>query len=615
MRLGRNDWAWLAGLLLVGCLTLGAFALNADRFTGGQGGVPLDDSWIHFQFARNLARGDGFSYNPGQPTSGSTAPLWTLLLAAVYFVGGRFPVAGQLLSGACFLALLAATYALGLRLTGRRWAAWLAGMAAALNGRLVWAGLSALEICLFATLSLLAVSAHLTDRAAHRYRLRTAALFGLAALSRPEGYLLFALAMADSIAQIGKSANQQISKSANQQISKSANRKSQIANYALRITHYGLRIIPPLLLFAAIVLPYLIFSFLTSGHLLPNTYHAKATFDFRLDLDFLSLASRYLIRDNPLLLPFYVLGVGVLFRRARLLSVWSVGLPMIYAFLHTGLYHHGRYLMPLIACNACIGVVGLMEMGRIVSRWGKRKALTPSATLRAGPGPSPWEGKGSPLPSLTGRGRGRVDSTPDEHPTLTPSPSPWEGEGSPLPSLTGRGRGRVDSTPDEHPTLTPTLSLGGRGRRGLAVLVSLLVAAGSGWGLPEMARQYAWNVDNINEMQVALGHWVAAHTPPDALLALNDIGAITYISERPIVDLAGLVTPEVIPLLRLPDRDARLAELMAARDVQYVIIFPTWFPDLATRRDLLEPIHRVTLVHNTIAGGQTMVVYRTHWRK
>ena len=75
--LGRDDLGWLAGLLLVGCLTLGLLALTADRFTGGQGGVPLDDAWIHFQFARNLARGDGLSFNPGEPTSGSTAPLWS----------------------------------------------------------------------------------------------------------------------------------------------------------------------------------------------------------------------------------------------------------------------------------------------------------------------------------------------------------------------------------------------------------------------------------------------------------------------------------------------------------------------------------------------------------
>jgi len=601
--LKRSDWAWPASLLVVGCLALGACALNAYRFTGGQGGVPLDDSWIHFQFARNLARGDGFSYNPGQPTSGSTAPLWTVLLAAVYCVGGRFPVAGQLLSGACFLALLAATYALGLRLTGSRWAAWLAGMVVALNGRLVWAGLSALEICLFATLSLLAIGAHLTDRATRRYRLRTAALFGLAALSRPEGYLLFALSLADFTLQIGKSANRQISKSqmangerrtANGE-PRNTHHASRITDYALRITHYGLRIIPPLFLFSALVLPYLIFSLRTSGHLLPNTYHAKAVFDLQLDLKFLSLAARYLIRDNPFLLPFYVLGVGVLLRRARLLSLWSAGLPLVYAFLHTGLYHHGRYLMPLIPCNACIGVVGLLEAYKLL-KW-RRGTLTPPLSL---PGrgslrsPLPRrEGQGeelTPLPHREGQGEGGrlgCASLP------SPQPSPWEGEGSPPPSLAGRGRGRVVA----------------------AALVGLLVVVGSGWGLPMMARQYAWNVDNINEMQVALGHWVVAHTPPDALLALNDIGAITYVSERPIVDLAGLITPEVIPLLRAPDRDARLAELMAARGVQYVIIFPNWFPDLAARRDLLEPLYRVTLAHNTIAGGHTMIVYRTRWRR
>jgi len=523
VHLERGDWPWLASLLLVGCLTLGVFALTAHRFSAGQGGVPLDDAWIHFQFARNLARGDGLSFNPGHPTSGSTAPLWTLLLAAAYFIGAEFPVAGQLLSGACFLAALVATYVLGKQLTGNRWAAWLAGVVVATNGRMVWAGLSALETVLFATLSLLAIGSHLHDRATHRYRLRTAALFGLAALSRPEGYLLFALSLADFTWSIW--------------------RRPERAAAGLPLL--------PVVLFAAIVLPYLLFSLRTSGHLLPNTYHAKAVIDFRPDRDFLSLAARYLILDNPLLLPFYVLGVMVLLgpalggstvrpyspkRCASLLSLWSVGLPLVYAFLHAVLYQHGRYLIPLIPCNAVIGLVGLLEARRLAAR----------------------------------RGWG-LD--------LTPRP----------PSLRGKG--------------------------GIVVLVSLIVVAGTGWRLPTMARLYAWNVDNINEMHVALGGWIVEHTPPDALLALNDIGAITYISERPVVDLAGLITPEVVPLLRLPDRDAHLAALLAQRDVQYVVIFPNWFPYLATRDDVLEPVHQVTLERNTICGGEKMVVYRTHWRK
>src|SRR4051812_27049952 len=44
-------------------------------------GFPLDDAWIHLQFARNLGTGHGFSYNPGIPVAGSTAPLWTAVLA------------------------------------------------------------------------------------------------------------------------------------------------------------------------------------------------------------------------------------------------------------------------------------------------------------------------------------------------------------------------------------------------------------------------------------------------------------------------------------------------------------------------------------------------------
>ena len=128
-----------------------------------------------------------------------------------------------------------------------------------------------------------------------------------------------------------------------------------------------------------------------------------------------------------------------------------------------------------------------------------------------------------------------------------------------------------------------------------------------------MAKLYAWNVDNINKMHVALGQWAAENTPPGTTLALNDIGAIAYFSERPVLDLAGLITPKVVPLLRSPNRDALLADFMAERNAGYVIILPNWFPGLAARDDVLEEAHRVTLERNTIVGGDTMVVYQAYW--
>src|SRR6185436_21155933 len=75
-RASRDDLV----VVLAACLPLIVFVLTERRLAGVPG-FPLDDSWIHLHFARNLAEGAGFSYNPGVPVAGSTAPLWTLLLA------------------------------------------------------------------------------------------------------------------------------------------------------------------------------------------------------------------------------------------------------------------------------------------------------------------------------------------------------------------------------------------------------------------------------------------------------------------------------------------------------------------------------------------------------
>jgi len=502
--LSRKDLPWLLSLLLIGLVLLIAFYGHAHRLTHGRDGVPLDDAWIHFQFARNLARGDGFAFNPGEPTAGSTAPLWTVILAAAYRVGARFPIAGQALSGISFLAVLPATFTLGKRLTRRCWLAWLSAALVALNGRMVWAGLSALETPLFTALSLTAILAHLQDRSrpAGRYRALTVALFGLAALSRPEGYLLFALAMAD------------------------------LAYVKTRQKSPPRRTVVDLLqasaIFGLIVLPYLIFSWRTSGHLLPNTYHAKAVASSRPSVETLSIAARYLILDNALLLPAVLLGGIALIARAPLISVWSFGLPLIYAFLQVTLYQHGRYLMPLIPLNAVMGAVGLVALRNLARRRGWFQSI--------------------------------------ERPVLMGS------------------------------------------------VVTILILTATAWRLPAMARQYALNVDNINEMHVDMAYWVRDHVDPGTPVALNDIGAIAYIAQRPVIDLAGLVTPEVIPILRRPDRETHLAQFLEERDVHYVVIFPNWFPELAAHSEF-ERLHQERLETNTIAGGERMAAYYAHWQR
>jgi hypothetical protein len=128
-----------------------------------------------------------------------------------------------------------------------------------------------------------------------------------------------------------------------------------------------------------------------------------------------------------------------------------------------------------------------------------------------------------------------------------------------------------------------------------------------------MTRLYARNVDEINRMHLAIGEWVARNTQEDAILAANDIGGIAYISERQIVDLAGLITPEIVPILRGHDSSNALVDYLVRQGVDYVVVFPQWFPQLAGRGDVLVPVHQVTLRQRTISGGERMVVYRALW--
>jgi hypothetical protein len=149
--------------------------------------------------------------------------------------------------------------------------------------------------------------------------------------------------------------------------------------------------------------------------------------------------------------------------------------------------------------------------------------------------------------------------------------------------------------------------------RRLRGTVGLLLLVGLGWRLPAGAEAYAWGVQNINAMQVELGRWVAVHTPADTLVALNDVGALSYFGERRVIDLMGLATPEVLPYRR--DGNAGLLRYLERRCPEYLVIFPAWFPDLAARADLFRPVTGVTLPHNVVAGAATMTVYATTWHR
>jgi hypothetical protein len=116
-------------------------------------------------------------------------------------------------------------------------------------------------------------------------------------------------------------------------------------------------------------------------------------------------------------------------------------------------------------------------------------------------------------------------------------------------------------------------------------------------------RAYAQDVAIIESEMVSAARWVAINTEPQALVAAHDIGALGYFGGRRVLDLAGLVSPEVIGILR--DEDA-LAELMNRRQADYLVSFPGWYPVLT--RDLVQ-VFNTEGRFSPSSGGENMAVF------
>lgn len=469
-----------------------ALFLARERQIAGAVGFPLDDAWIHLHFARNLAEGAGFAYNPGRPMAGSTAPLWTLALAAgAAVLGPSLALAKALgVAGALGAALL----------TRRAAAAFGAPPAAALlaavgllwTGPMAWGALSGMEVTLAALLVAAALLAHARGRLVW-----SAVWAALAALARPEAVLLvpfLALGRPPAVR---------------------------------RLAVFGAITLGALL-------PMVLFSLWTAGAPYPATAAAKV--------------------EGGL--------IG-----------WLGGLrePLAVALLA----RPGRFLLEWVAWLAG-------------TQWVLPLALVPGLGLA-------WV--------RGGRALGAAGLVLLAHPLGMALLAPYRG-----PAFQ-EGRYSIHLLPVAFVVLAvvagaSTPAHPARWRRAL-VAAYLLAAAAT---LAPAATRYGWAVQNIDAMQVHLGRWLDAHAPPRARLAVNDIGAIAYFSRREVIDLMGLVTPEILPYRRRGD--GGIAEYLLATCPDHVVIFPAWFPGLAARADLLVPVHRVRLERNLVAGAAEMVVYR-----
>jgi hypothetical protein len=127
-----------------------------------------------------------------------------------------------------------------------------------------------------------------------------------------------------------------------------------------------------------------------------------------------------------------------------------------------------------------------------------------------------------------------------------------------------------------------------------------------------------WNVENINSQQVNIAGWLNNNLPDEKAFATNDIGAITFITGKTVIDMAGLVTPEIFDYQKLSYEEGakNLFKFIKEKNVNYMIIYPDWYPYIIENYSYaLQEVFSARLRKNTICGGIEMFVYKINWDK
>jgi hypothetical protein len=158
-----------------------------------------DDAYISFRFAENLASGAGYSFNAGEPTYGSTAPLWVLLMAALHRAGMTIANGAHLLNWCFALLCVPALWSLTGFFPLRPVLRWLTVLFFVLNPWFVRWAMSAMENDLALFLWLTATYYQLRSNRSERFNWISPVCAALATLNRPEMAVFAALLFLDTL--------------------------------------------------------------------------------------------------------------------------------------------------------------------------------------------------------------------------------------------------------------------------------------------------------------------------------------------------------------------------------------------------------------------------------
>ncbi len=246
-----------------------------------------DDAFISFRYAQNLAAGNGMVYNIGERVEGYTNFLWTIIAAGVLALGGDIVLWSYVSGVALGLAILLLTYTVAARMQGPAWGLVVALVVGTSQSLLLYTARGAgLETGLFTLLVLAGSACYLAARRRPAMLAAAGAIFALAAMTRPEGVLVFGVTlMSDVRCQMSDWGQ--------------CGSRSWRVNLQSTICHLQWLVGAFLLIF----LPYYLWRLSYYGDPLPNTFYAKTGGGLRQVLRGLQYAGGFaLTLGGPLLL-------------------------------------------------------------------------------------------------------------------------------------------------------------------------------------------------------------------------------------------------------------------------------------------------------------------------
>ncbi|MFA5011494.1 MAG: hypothetical protein WC644_06020 [Ignavibacteria bacterium] len=109
------------------------------------------------------------------------------------------------------------------------------------------------------------------------------------------------------------------------------------------------------------------------------------------------------------------------------------------------------------------------------------------------------------------------------------------------------------------------------------IIILLIISAVTFNNYLENKKSYIDECKYINDRQVEAAKWIAANTNENDIIATHDVGAIGFYSKRKIVDVAGLVTPELITKISDMNYVEEMKQYLNKCGVTYVAFLREWY--------------------------------------